>query len=323
MIGGPELSVGKAISWRLVGVLLVVIGKQSCKRHFAANPELPINRRQMGSNGGRRYEQRLPDFAVGHPLGELCRDHPLPVRQAGQRIADGAKHRPKSPIRRELWSKCRHLAARRKYYSCGWKTLHLHDAIRAPALLASWQVASLGGPGPFRTGGIHGKVLHFGTTMLALLLSAGPCRSEGTQRDGKLISEDDVRTSSAELYSDILVRACRNGWRYRRSQIENGFKRHFEELKLQLVAQGHTIEPDMTATTRTGVSSRRHLTTSANLAPRASSAVPANTGSTSDLSSGPLQIPLDRQAPHQRLELHGPRLAAIEDSFNEIRRKER
>jgi len=85
-------------------------------------------------------------------------------------------------------------------------------------------------------------------TMLVLLASAGPCLSEGTQGEGKLISEDDVRTTSAELYSDILIRACRNGWRYRLSQVESGFKRHLGELKLQLVAQGYTIEPDVTAT---------------------------------------------------------------------------
>jgi DNA-binding transcriptional LysR family regulator len=84
--------------------------------------------------------------------------------------------------------------------------------------------------------------------MLALLVSAGPCLSEGTQREGKLISEDAVRTTSAELYSDILIRACRNGWRYPRSQIESGFKRHLGELKLQLVAQGYTIVPDVTTT---------------------------------------------------------------------------
>ena len=107
MIGGPDSSVGKLIGQRLVGVLLAVVGKQGCKRHFAANAELPINRRQMGSNSGGRYEKRLADFTIGHALGEFCRDHPLPVRQAGQRIAYGAKHRFKSPIRRELWPRSR------------------------------------------------------------------------------------------------------------------------------------------------------------------------------------------------------------------------
>ncbi|MER9236949.1 hypothetical protein NKI56_34010 [Mesorhizobium sp. M0622] len=67
--------------------------------------------------------------------------------------------------------------------------------------------------------------------------------SEGTQSGGKLISEDATRAVSAELYSDILIRACRNGWRYPRSQIENGFKRHLRELKLQLVDQGYMIVP--------------------------------------------------------------------------------
>jgi hypothetical protein len=83
--------------------------------------------------------------------------------------------------------------------------------------------------------------------MLALPLSAGPCLSEGTQPDGKLISENAVRTASTELYSDILAEACRNGWRYPRSQIEKGFRRHFDELKLQLVVEGYTIVPDVTA----------------------------------------------------------------------------
>ena len=83
--------------------------------------------------------------------------------------------------------------------------------------------------------------------MLVLPLSTGPCLTQGTQHDAKPISEDAVKAASAELYSDILVRACRNGWRYPRSQIENGFKRHLGELKLQLVAQGYTIVPDVTA----------------------------------------------------------------------------
>ena len=83
--------------------------------------------------------------------------------------------------------------------------------------------------------------------MLALLVSAGPCLSEGTRREGQLISEDAVRTTSAELYSDILIQACRNGWRYPRSQIESGFKRHLGELKLQLIDQGYAIVPGLKA----------------------------------------------------------------------------
>jgi len=83
--------------------------------------------------------------------------------------------------------------------------------------------------------------------ILVLSVSAGPCLSEGAQTNGKLIPEDAVKAASALLYSDILVRACRNGWRYPHSHIESGFKRHLAELKLQLVDQGYTVLPDMTA----------------------------------------------------------------------------
>jgi hypothetical protein len=81
---------------------------------------------------------------------------------------------------------------------------------------------------------------------LVLALSTGPCLSETTKIDGKVISENVVRAASAGLYSDILIRACRNGWRYPRPQIENGFKRHFEELKLQLIDQGYTVVSELT-----------------------------------------------------------------------------
>ena len=59
--------------------------------------------------------------------------------------------------------------------------------------------------------------------------------SEATQTDGKVISENAVRAASAELYSDILSEHAGTGGGILGSQIENGFKRHFEELKLQLI----------------------------------------------------------------------------------------
>jgi hypothetical protein len=31
------------------------------------------------------------------------------------------------------------------------------------------------------------------------------------------------------------------GWRYTPTQIENGYRRHFEEFKLQLIDQKYTI----------------------------------------------------------------------------------
>jgi hypothetical protein len=90
--------------------------------------------------------------------------------------------------------------------------------------------------------------------MLMLPVSASPSLSEGMQPGGKLISEDTLRAVSAELYSDILIQACRKGWRYPRSQIESGFKRHLRELSVQLVDQGYTIVPDLKANNSLGVS---------------------------------------------------------------------
>ena len=64
--------------------------------------------------------------------------------------------------------------------------------------------------------------------------------SEGTQPAGRLISEDAVRAASAELYSDILARACRNGWRYPQQPNREWLQAASGELKLQLVDQGYT-----------------------------------------------------------------------------------
>ena len=88
--------------------------------------------------------------------------------------------------------------------------------------------------------------------LLAFGLLAGPCTSAETQSDARPISEIAVRVTSARLYSDILIRACMKGWRYPRRQIENGFKRHFEETKLQLISQGYRITSDATADKASG-----------------------------------------------------------------------
>ena len=50
---------------------------------------------------------------------------------------------------------------------------------------------------------------------------------------------------SAQMYSGILSQECLNGRRYPQSRIENGFKRHFEEMRLQLIADGYTIVPNV------------------------------------------------------------------------------
>lgn len=86
------------------------------------------------------------------------------------------------------------------------------------------------------------RAAFMGCITLALVLSGtSPCLSGDEVTRGKMISQEDARILSARLYSDILVRACQNGWRYPLKQVRSGFKRHFEEFKLQLSNGGYTI----------------------------------------------------------------------------------
>jgi hypothetical protein len=79
--------------------------------------------------------------------------------------------------------------------------------------------------------------------LILLSLSATPswCGDAGPRSIS--ISEEAVRIASARAYSDLLRQAYRNGRRYTSRAIENGFRRHFEELKLQLLDDGYTITP--------------------------------------------------------------------------------
>ncbi len=43
------------------------------------------------------------------------------------------------------------------------------------------------------------------------------------------------------MYADILARAARNGWNYTPESIDSGSKRHFGEIRLQLIAVGYEI----------------------------------------------------------------------------------
>ena len=76
---------------------------------------------------------------------------------------------------------------------------------------------------------------------LALLQAA---LAVAEDRPGKiLITEETIRTVSAHIYANLLSQAYEKGWRYPKHQIESGFRRHFDELKQQLIAQGFTIIP--------------------------------------------------------------------------------
>ena len=84
---------------------------------------------------------------------------------------------------------------------------------------------------------------------LAAILVFLPVGGQCWSKDGlpyRPISEEAVRTAIAQLYSNILKIACVHGRRYPRSQIESGFKRHFEETKLTFVQEGYIIVPNTT-----------------------------------------------------------------------------
>jgi hypothetical protein len=83
-----------------------------------------------------------------------------------------------------------------------------------------------------------------GCIAFALVFSSMPPSSPGDELSpDKVISEDDARIISARLYSAILIKACKSGWRYPVSHVKSGFKHHFSEFKLQLVGNGYTIVP--------------------------------------------------------------------------------
>ncbi|MBP1862102.1 hypothetical protein [Rhizobium herbae] len=85
------------------------------------------------------------------------------------------------------------------------------------------------------------KAAFTGVILLDLVFSTTPCLAHDEVARGKVISEEEARTISAHLYADILITACKNGWRYPLQQVASGFERHFKELKLQLSNDGYTI----------------------------------------------------------------------------------
>ncbi len=79
--------------------------------------------------------------------------------------------------------------------------------------------------------------------ILALVAAvlAGPVEAGERPKAQRVVSESDVRMASELAYTELLTQALRKGWRYTPEQIESGYRRHFDELKLQLIGQGYTI----------------------------------------------------------------------------------
>ena len=75
----------------------------------------------------------------------------------------------------------------------------------------------------------------------ALALAAAPALAGDKSSAPKLISESAARFVSDLTYTELLRQAMAKGWRYTPTQIESGYRRHFEEFKLQLIDQGYTI----------------------------------------------------------------------------------
>jgi hypothetical protein len=79
--------------------------------------------------------------------------------------------------------------------------------------------------------------------MLALLVAlvAQPVQAGDKAKARVLLSEAAAKMVSELTYTELLRQAMGKGWRYTPEQIESGYKRHFEEFKLQLIDQGYTI----------------------------------------------------------------------------------
>src|SRR5688500_5082861 len=80
---------------------------------------------------------------------------------------------------------------------------------------------------------------------MALVITAALIATPVHASDGdrQVVFEAAVRIASDNAYMEIVRQAWSKGWRFTPEQIEDGAKRHFEELKLQLIDQGYIILP--------------------------------------------------------------------------------
>ncbi|HET9536095.1 MAG: hypothetical protein ABWY13_11945 [Mesorhizobium sp.] len=80
--------------------------------------------------------------------------------------------------------------------------------------------------------------------LACLASSAAPGQVAARDCDGAIISESAVRFASRDAYSRLLLQSYKRGRLFEPQQIEKGFRRHFEELKLQLENRGYAVLPD-------------------------------------------------------------------------------
>lgn len=80
--------------------------------------------------------------------------------------------------------------------------------------------------------------------IMAVVLSAPfGLRPPENVASGMSITEEEIRETSAKHYSELIRRACANGWTFSRREAVAGFNRHFQELRLVLIDRGTTIMP--------------------------------------------------------------------------------
>src|SRR5262249_45422560 len=66
-------------------------------------------------------------------------------------------------------------------------------------------------------------------------------RADDVSKLPKVVSEAAVRWLSDMTYAELLRQATSKGGNYTPAQIESGYRRHYEEFKLQLIDHGYTI----------------------------------------------------------------------------------
>jgi hypothetical protein len=82
---------------------------------------------------------------------------------------------------------------------------------------------------------------YFAVPVIAAMMLAGAATSGEKIETARIVSEAEVRMVSDLTYAELLSQALERGWRYTPEQIESGYRRHFEEFKLQLIDRGYTI----------------------------------------------------------------------------------
>jgi hypothetical protein len=74
---------------------------------------------------------------------------------------------------------------------------------------------------------------------ILVALQGGPLQA--AEQRHRMVSEVTVQMLSDLTYGEILRQAASKGWHYTPEQIESGYRRHFEEMKLRFIDCGYTI----------------------------------------------------------------------------------